>query len=595
MKERKAAEIGRRGMMLHIPLPAGIRNGLAALRHGLRGRTRDIRVLMTMAVLGALAALLTPVLTGELLAEVIPRVDTPMWIAYLTALLLAAIGTAMFDIVLALALLRIEGRIDEYLQAAVWMRLLTLPVPFFRNFTAGDLADRANGITMIRQMLTGATANAVIGGVFSVFSYALLFYYSWQLALFAGLLVLILIGVTWIFARSAMRHHRAAFTIQGLIDGFVFQLITGLSKLRMANAETDALARWAENYAGQKRETLAARRWMAGQLAFNSMFIPLTSLVLFALIWYMLIEGERQAGFGLVEFLSFNAAFGQFAAAMTGLTAAWTTVVSILPLFERVQPILEAEPEISGVGADPGDLTGNIEFSNVSFRYLPTVRNAVDRVSFQINQGDFVAFVGRSGSGKSTVFRLLLGFERPDSGAVFLDGHDLSSLDMMAVRSRMGVVLQNSQLAADSIFKNISCNAPMTINEAWEAARAVGLAEDIETMPMGMHTVLPEGGGGLSGGQKQRLLIARAVARKPRILLFDEATSALDNHTQAIVQESVGRLSITRVVIAHRLTTVQDADRIFVMESGQIVETGGYNDLMERNGVFADLARRQVV
>ena len=595
VSEKDAAAIGRHGMMLYSPLPLDIKDGLSALRVSLRGRSRDLGVLITMAVLGALVALLTPVATGELLAEVVPRVDTSMWVAYLVALVFAAFGTAMFDVVRALALLRIEGRIDERLQAAVWIRLLSLPAPFFRRFTAGDLADRANGITMIRQMLTGATATAVIGGVFSVFSFALLFYYSWELALSAAALLIVLIVATWIFARGAMKHHRAAFTAQGLIDGFVFQLITGLSKLRMANAEADALVHWAERYAVQKRRTLSARRWAAAQFTFNSMFTPLASLTLFALIWYMLIEGGQQASFGLADFLSFNAAFGQFAASMVGLTAAWTTVISTIPLFERVQPILEEQPEIAVGGADPGDLTGEIEFSNVCFRYLPSVPNAVDGVSFQIRPGDFVAFVGPSGSGKSTIYRLLLGFEVPDSGAIFLDGNDLSSLDMAAIRSRMGVVLQNSQLSADSILKNITCGAPMTMDEAWEAARAVGLAEDVEAMPMGMHTVLPEGGGGLSGGQKQRLLIARAMARKPRIMLFDEATSALDNRTQAIVQASLKQLSITRVVIAHRLSTVQDADQIFVLEAGRIVESGRYDDLMEQNGVFTSLARRQVV
>ena len=593
--ESEAAEIGRRGMMLHPPLPEEVRDGLAALRSSLRGRGRDIGILITMAVIGALVALLTPVLTGDLLAEVIPRVDTPMWVSYLAALLFAAFGTATFDVVRALAVLRIEGRIDERLQAAIWIRLLSLPAPFFRRFTAGDLSDRANGVTAIRQMLTGATMSAVIGGVFSVFSYGLLFYYSWRLALCAGALLIVLMAATWFFARGAIKHHRAAFTVQGLIDGFVFQLITGLAKLRMANAETDALLHWAERYAEQKREMLSARRWIAGQMSFNSMFAPMASLVLFSLIWYMLIKAEQQAGFGLADFLSFNAAFGQFAAAMVGLTSAWTTVVSVIPLFERVQPILEAEPETGGGGEDPGDLTGDIEFANVSFRYLPSVPNAVDRVSFHIRPGDFVAFVGPSGSGKSTIYRLLIGFEQPDSGAVFLDGHDLSSLDMAAVRSRLGVVLQNSQLSADSIFKNISCAAPMTLDEAWEAARAVGLEEDIQAMPMGMHTLLPEGGGGLSGGQKQRLLIARALARKPRVVLFDEATSALDNRTQAIVQASLKRLNVTRVVIAHRLTTVQDADRIFVLEAGRIVESGRYEDLLARDGVFAALARRQII
>ena len=592
---REAEGIEPGGMMFHAPLPVRIEDGLTALKYALRGRGRDIGTLGTMGVLGALLALLTPVLTGELLAEVIPRVDTPMWVAYLAALLLAAFGTMTFDIVLALSLLRIEGRIDESLQTAVWSRLLSLPATFFRRFTAGDLADRANGISLIRMMLTGATASAVISGIFSIFSYALLFYYSWRLALCAGALVLVLIGMTWFFAHGAMKHHRAAFSAQGMIDGFVFQMITGLTKLRMANAEDDALARWAERYAVQKRETLSARRWAASQLAFNSLFTPLCMLTIFALIWYMLIGAGLQESFDLADFISFNAAFGQFAGAMTGLTAAWTTVVATIPLFERVQPILEEQPETAGGGADPGDLTGEIEFANVAFRYLPEVPNAVDGVSFHIRPGDFVAFVGPSGSGKSTIYRLLLGFERPDSGAVFLDGHDTSSLDMPAARSRMGVVLQNSRLAAASVFNNIACSFPITMDEAWEAARAAGLDADIEAMPMGMHTVLPEGGGGLSGGQKQRLLIARAMARKPRVMLFDEATSALDNRTQAIVQESLKKFSVTRVVIAHRLTTVQEADRIFVLEAGRIVEAGRYDDLMQKEGVFAALARRQIV
>lgn len=592
---RTFRRVARAGLMPYAPLPSDVRSGGKAILHVLRGRWADLRMVLIMATAAALLALTTPVLTGRLLAEIIPRVDTPMWVAALAALALAAFGGASFEIVRALATLRIEGRVDEKLQASVWSRLLALPIPFFRDYTAGDLADRANGIAIIRQILTGATASAVIGGVFSIFSFGLLFYYSWRLALCATALLTVLVGGTWLFARGQMSHHRAAFRVQGMIDGLVFQMIRGLAKLRIANAETYALARWADRFSEQKRETLAARRWASAQLAFNSMFMPFASLALFAYIWYQLIDAERQAGFGLAEFLSFNAAFGQFAAAMTGLTAAWTAVVTVIPLFERVQPILEAEPETAEEGIDPGDLTGEIEFANVVFRYLPGLPNALDGISFHIDSGEYVAFVGPSGSGKSTVYRVLLGFERPDSGAVFLDGHDLLSLDLPAVRSRMGVVLQHGELSAASIFKNIASSSPLTMDEAWEAARAAGLDRDIEEMPMGMHTMLPEGGTGLSGGQRQRLLIARAIARKPRILLFDEATSALDNRSQAVVQESLRQINVTRIVIAHRLSTVREADRIYVMEAGRIVESGRFTELMEKDGVFANLARRQLV
>ena len=589
-----AARLGRHGVVLYAPIPESVESGPGLLRDAVRGCERDLRAVAGMGVAGAVIALLTPELTGRLLAQVIPRVDTPMWMAMLGALFLGALCTAAFEVVRALAMLRIEGRIDERLQAAVWIRLLALPLPFFRNYTSGDLADRANGISLIRHLLTGATATAVVGGIFSVFSYALLFYYSWRLALIAGLLVSLLVGATWLLARAQMRHHRAAFRIQGAIDGLVFQMISGVAKLRIAHAEHFALARWAERFAEQKRETLAARRWAAGQNTVNAMFAPLSSLGLFAFIWYQLLDAELQPGFALQDFLSFNAAFGQFAAALTGLTAAWTTVISALPLFERAQPILDARPE-TVAGGHLHEVAGDVEFANVVFRYLPDLPNAVDGVSFHIRQGDYVAFVGPSGSGKSTVYRLMLGFEQPDAGAVFLDGHDLANLDLPAVRGQMGVVLQTGQLLADSIFKNIASTAPLTMEDAWAAARAAGLAADVEAMPMGMHTVLPEGGGGLSGGQKQRLLIARALAQKPRILLFDEATSALDNRTQAQVQASLKKLSVTRVVIAHRLSTVQDADRIFVMEAGRIVESGRYDELMALDGAFAALARRQIV
>jgi ATP-binding cassette subfamily C protein len=593
--DREAAAIAHYGVVLYPPLPDEVKDGKTALRYALRGHGRDLRIVLVMAVFGALVALVTPVLTGRLLSEIIPRVDTSMWIAALAAMLLSALGSAVFEVVRALSLLRIEGRVDEQLQAAVWSRLIALPAPFFRDFSAGDLADRANGISQIRQLLTGATVGAVLGGVFSLFSLALLFHYSWSLALVATLILLVLIGATWIFSRGQMRHHRVSFRIQGVIDGIVFQIITGLAKIRVASAEGYALDLWARRFADQRRATLAARRWAAGQFTVNSIFQPLAAIALFAYVYYALVEGETQPSFDLGDFLSFNAAFGQLLAAMTGLTSAVTTVVAAIPLFERVQPILAAQSETAAGGSDPGDLTGDIEFANVTFRYLPEGPNAVEDISFRVRAGEYVAFVGTSGSGKSTIYRLLLGFESLESGAVFLDGHDLAQLNLPAVRSHMGVVLQDGQLVAGSIFENIVGSSALTVEDAWRAAAAAALDEDIKAMPMGMHTVLPEGAAGLSGGQKQRLLIARALVHRPRILLFDEATSALDNRTQEIVQESLGRLSATRVVIAHRLSTIRDVDRIYVLEAGRIVESGRYDDLMNRGGAFAALAKRQVV
>lgn len=588
-----AAEFDAQGVVFYPSLPDRVESRARTLQFALRERRRDIQILLTISALIGLTALAVPILTGQILARIIPRADIPLWIAALGALLLVVIGGAAFEIVRSLTVLRIEGRVDERLQAAIWSRLIALPAPFFRRFTAGDLADRANGVSRVRQLLTGATVQGALGAVFSVFSLALLLFYSLPLALLVCAMLGVLMGVTWVFSLRQLRHLRVVFRTQGVINGFVFQMIRGMSKLRVANAETYALTRWAERFALQKRENLAALRWQAAQHAMVGMFQPLALIVIFAFVYYALVQ--RGDAFTLADFLSFNAAFGQLVAAVLRLTQAATTIVGVIPMLERVRPIVEARPESATDGVDPGDIKGDIEFANVCFRYSPESSPAVDNLSFRIRQGEYVAFVGPSGCGKSTIFRLLLGFEQPGSGTVFLDGHDLSSLDLTDVRSRMGVVLQNGQVVAGSIFDNICGMFPLSADEAWEAARLAAFDDDIKAMPMEMRTVLPEGGAGLSVGQRQRLLIANALARKPRVLLFDEATSALDNRAQAKVQTALKKLGITRLVIAHRLSSIRDVDRIYVLDEGRVVESGSYDELMEREGVFAALSRRQLV
>ena len=605
VNRQRAESLDAQGAMFYAPLARSVDSGLAALLQALRGRGRDVAGVALMGALGALVALLTPVVTGELLAEIIPRVDVPMWTAALAALALGAFTTAAVSVVGAFSMLRIEARIDETLQAAVWSKLLSLPTPFFRRYLAGDLADRANGVSVIRQILTGATGASLVSGVFSIFSYALLFYYSWELALWTGLAVLILVAGSWCFTTRQIHHQRTVFMAQGAIDGLIFQMIIGVAKLRQAHAEHGALMRWAKLYTEQKRANLSARKWVAGQHTFNALFGPLSQLALLALIWYSLLEGgtlmaedqegETAAPFALADFLSFHAAFGQFMGGMVGLTTTWATAVAVLPLFERVLPIIEAQPESVSGATVLRSLSGRIEFERVTFRYPSAERDTLRDVSFHIRPGEYVAFVGPSGAGKSTLYRLLLGFERPVAGSVLLDGHDLLSLNLDAMRRQLGVVLQNGQLTPASILLNIAGEAPLTEREAWDAARAAGLDKDIEAMPAGMYTEIPEGGAGLSGGQKQRLLIARALARKPRVLLLDEATSMLDNRTQDAVRTSLRGLAATRVLIAHRLSTVVDVDRLYVMQDGRIVETGRYEELMARGGVLSEMANRQIV
>jgi len=591
-----AAGIAAKGMALYAPLPGDAGSARTVLRFALFPTHRDLRTVLAVGALAGLAALLVPVLTGQLLGRFIPRADYGAWLAALGALALVGLGNAVFGVVQGLAVLRIESRIDERLQAAIWSRLIALPCPFFRDFSAGDLADRAGSIGDVREMLTGAAVQAAMSGLFSMFSLLLLFFYSWRLALIASAMLLAMAIATGFCSYRQFHHYREMFRTRGAIGGFAFQMINGLSKLRVANAATYALARWARQFAEQKQAALAARRWAAGQHALNALLQPLALVFIYGFVHYGGgTPDEQRPALDLAAFLSFNTAFGQLTAAVNNLATAATTVVSIVPLLERVRPILAARPENADGGEDPGDLQGGIEFANVSFRYGPQAPHAVEDVSFRIAPGEYVAFVGPSGCGKSTLFRLLLGFEQPASGAVFLDGRDLSGLDRVAIRRYMGVVPQNGQLVAGNIYENIAGMSPLGVEGAWAAARAAALDEDIRAMPMGMQTVVASQGSALSTGQKQRLLIARALARRPRILLFDEATSALDNRAQARVQASLRKLSATRVVIAHRLSSIRDVDRIYVMDRGRIVESGRYDDLMRRAGVFAALSRRQII
>jgi ATP-binding cassette subfamily C protein len=321
---------------------------------------------------------------------------------------------------------------------------------------------------------------------------------------------------------------------------------------------------------------------------FNAAYPIITSLAIFATL-----AASQARGLSTGQFLAFSAAFAQLLFAALQLSAALISILRVIPIYERAKPILETLPEADQGKADPGELWGEIEINHVSFRYKDNGPLVLKDVSLHIKPGEFVALVGPSGSGKSTFLRLLLGFESPESGAIYYDGQDLTGLDMGSVRQQIGVVLQNGKIMSGLLMQNIIGSSLLSVDDAWEAARMAGLDEDIRRMPMGMFTMVSEGGGTFSGGQRQRLMIARAIAHKPRIVFFDEATSALDNRTQEIVSRSLEGLHATRVVIAHRLSTISNAHRIYVVDGGRIVQTGTYSELIAQPGLFADLAKRQ--
>ena len=584
---------------LYRPLPDGVLKVSDVIAFGARGLGSDIRWIVAMAVIVGMFGTVTPYLTGQVFDVAVPQADRSMLYGYGVALIAAAIATSMFKLTQGIATVRMQARMSSAIQASVWDRILNLPVNFFRKYSAGDLADRAAGIDAIQELIAGAGVAAILGSVSGLFYVGQMFGYDLKLALFAILLTITYVGVNMLCNYAQLRSQRDEFQLRGRISGLVLNLVTGVSKLRICGAEQHAFRVWATQFAQQRKITFRVGTIQNIAAVFGSVFPVVSSIIIF-----LVVIGERDAaaaGPGAAaaslttgDFIAFNAAFGLFMAAMQALGDASLSLLRVVPIYERLTPILTTPPEVDKSKSFPGKLTGAIELSHLHFRYDPDGPYIVKDISLKIEPGEFVAFVGESGCGKSTLMRLMLGFEQPTSGSIYFDGQELGGLDLRLVRQQMGVVMQQSRVMPCEIYRNIIGATTKSLEEAWEAAEKAGLADDVRAMPMGMHTYVSEGGGTLSGGQRQRLMIARAIVNKPKIIFLDEATSALDNRTQAIVTESMNRMSATRIVIAHRLSTIQDANRICYCKNGQIVEMGSYAELMAKNGLFAELAKRQM-
>ncbi|RXH57296.1 NHLP bacteriocin export ABC transporter permease/ATPase subunit [Granulicella sibirica] len=561
------------------------------LLFGLRNGKKDLTTILIVGMMSGLLAMAMPIATGVLFDDVIPEGQRNNLVQLSVILFSASIAMFLMNLGQSFATQRLEGRMESEMEAAVWDRLMNLPTTFFRRFTTGDLASRSLAINQIRQALTGTATSALLTGIFSVFSFALLFSYSVKLALAATGLAACAIVFSIISTLVTVRLDRRILAMQGKIAGRVAELLQGVAKFRVSGTEPRAFARWAHDYTWQKQNMLTAAKVSLATTLFNTVFPAATSILIYVLAANM---ARQDPSFSTGRFLAFNAAFGQFLGATLGFSAAMLSLVSIVPTYERAKPILEELPELKAEMKKPGALRGDIEVSHAHFRYEKDGPVILKDVSFSIRAGQYIALVGESGCGKSTLMRLLLGFEKPESGSIFYDGQDLAELDMQAVRRQIGVVLQAGKLMQANIHINIVGASLLTMDDAWAAAEAVGLGDDIRAMPMGMYTVINESGSGLSGGQRQRILIARSIVRRPRILFFDEATSALDNHTQSIVSRSLDAMQATRIVIAHRLSTIRHADVILVFKEGRLHESGTYEELVSQNGHFAELAKRQL-
>jgi NHLM bacteriocin system ABC transporter ATP-binding protein len=585
-----AAELAPEAVMFYRPLPSRALTVRDLLKFGAAtGRADFLRVMLAALCLGLLA-LATPLVTKLLIDSVLPRAEADQLLICAIALVTVTLVAGGFQMMQGIAILRLESRLDGSLQVAVVDRLLRMPASFFRDFSVGDLADRTLGIEAVRAIVTGRAIRGFLALVSCFFSFAVMLSLDPRLGMCAVALAALRVAIVVAISLARLSNERKSLYLQGWLEGLVLQVLTGVGKLRIANATMHALAIWVERFAEQKRHFIASQRLGNLQKSLEAAFPALATLLIFALAEN--VSGLRH---DLGTFLAFYAAFGLSLAAVGEWALAAGELLVAIPRTERLRPIIAAATEISDDRKSVGDISGSIEFANVSFRYGANGPPILDDVSLSVGKGEYLAIVGPSGSGKSTLFRLLLGFEKPESGVIFVDGKSLETIDIGLLRRKAGVVLQNSRLASGSIYDNICGGAQLSIDRAWEIARLAGLDGDIEAMPMGMQTIVAEGVNTLSGGQRQRLLIARSLAHGPQLLLMDEATSALDNRSQAVVSYSISRLNLTRIIIAHRLSTVQSADRIVVLSGGKIVQTGTFAELMGRPGLFADFAERQMI
>ncbi len=588
--EANAAELEPEAVMFYRPLPEQPLAGRRLLRFSLRGTGADLRNLVFAGLVAVALGTLVPIATGQVLGVYVPNGEHGLIVQTSLALVATTVVSAVFLLMENLSILRLEGRIEATLQPALWDRLLRLPTKFFAGRSTGELATAAMGVSAIRHILSGVTSVAVQAGTVCAVNLGLVLWLSVPLALTAIGMLVVVTGVFLGLGLWQLRWQRRLTVLSNKLNNQAFQTLRGLPKLRAAAAENFAYAAWAGEFARSRELHRRVGRIKNLTTVFGAVYLPFCTLVMF-----VLVAGPARGSMSATGFLTFNTSVTMMLSSVTQLTGALLSAASALPLLEQIRPVLDEVPEVRGGSAAPGTLSGEIEARHLSFRYAEDGPLVLDDVSFHIRPGDFVAIVGASGCGKSTLLRMLIGFDRPTSGSVLYDGQDLASLDQAAVRRQCGVVLQNSQPFTGSILDSICGTEVHTLDEVWEVAEMAGLAEDLRRMPMGLHTVLSDGGGTISGGQRQRLMVAGALIRRPRILYFDEATSALDNETQRIVIESTRTLRATRVVIAHRLSTVMDADRVIVMSDGRIVQQGPPAELLAHtDGLFHQLVRRQM-
>ena len=549
-------------------------------------RPLDIILLILFSAIAAGVGLLLPYLTKLLTGGVTESKDINQFIVISIYVVATATGLLLINAIKGYVNTYISIKIEKSVTEATMMRVLSLPTSFFKKYNTGELAMRFRSVTSL--------ANIIISGVFiTLVSVVMSLAYLFQLVGFAAVLilpvVLVLIastGFSIIVAIIQRKYQRKQLELSSKEAGVTYEMINGIQKIRLSGSEKRVFAKWANAYSKSARVKYNPPLILRLSAAISLLITLLGNIA----IYYVAVKNDIDVG----NYMAFVTSYGVLSAAFASLVQMVGFMFNIQPIYEMARPILESEPESTAGKKVLDSINGNIKVDNVSFKYSDTGPLILDDLSLDVKEGEYVAIVGQTGCGKSTLVRLLLGFEKPTSGHVLFDDIDIENVDLSSLRKNIGTVLQNGILFHADIFSNIIISCPgLSEEDAWRAAEIANIADDIREMPMGMKTVISEGQGGISGGQKQRIMIARAIVHRPKVLIFDEATSALDNKTQKSISESISKLKCTRIVIAHRLSTIKNADRIIMLEGGKIIEEGNYQTLIDNKGKFAELVERQ--
>ena len=542
--------------------------------------------ILVITLVATLVGMITPKITKLLYSDVLESKNLQLLLAIATFYVCTSLSILLIQGIKTLLMNRVSTKMDVSVQAATMARVLSLPPAFFKKYSSGEITSRAQSINSLCTTLVQTFLSTGLTSLFSLLYITQVFIYAKELVIPSLCITLATLAFSVVSSLLQMRISKRQMELSSEMSGMTYQMLTGVQKIKLSGSETRAFSRWLNHYTKEAALSYNPPKF----ILFNSVIASAISLIGTIVMYFFAVQSHVS----VADYTAFNAAYGMLSGALMSVAGIALTAARIKPVLEMAKPIMEAQPEVSEGKQIITRISGGIELSHVSFRYEDNSPLVVDDLSLKIRPGQYVAVVGKTGCGKSTLLRLLLGFEKPQKGAIYYDGRDIETLDLRSLRKKIGVVTQNGKLFQGDIYSNIVISAPyLSVDDAWRAAEIADIAEDIRKMPMGMHTIISEGSGGISGGQKQRLMIARAVAPNPKVLMFDEATSALDNITQKKVSEALDRLKCTRIVIAHRLSTIRQCDRIIVLDGGKIIEDGTYDELIAKKGNFYELVERQ--